>query len=534
MKNKPLTILLPLLLATTFAVGMLVNSFLTQRNGIKLPPRQSKYDVIMRLISDEYVEDVNIDSLTEELLPSLFEKLDPHSFYISADEYRDMIDPIMGSFEGIGVQFNIQNDTVVVVQVIHGGPSEKLNILAGDRIVTVNDSVIAGNGITNEKTVKLLKGPRGTKVKVGIRRVGVKDLIPFEITRDAVPITSVDAAYLIDDSTGYVAINCFSQNTIDEFLSAVSKLNTKSQNMKNIIVDLRDNGGGLLLAVIHLANEFLQAGDTIVYTQGKNTLPEYYVAEGDGSCEKLNLVVLINEFSASASEIFAGAMQDNGRGTIVGRRSYGKGVVNEDFPLSDSSVVRLSIKKFYTPSGRCIQKPYNGSLSDYNQELLDRYAHGELNSADSVNFPDSLKFVTKTGKIVYGGGGIMPDVFVPIDSTSYSPSYQKIMNSGFVYEYSFAFTEKHRAALQAMEFHDAYKWLSEKITMQGIVQYAESHSKTSLLLDKNASLSEQQRVEMLARCYVIRNVFGDSAFFEMYNAEDEIINKALDVFQNKR
>ena len=529
--SRKLTVVLPLLISLAFAGGMLVQKLFSPVEYVRMLPKNAKMAKIMELISEEYMEEVDIDSLSEEMLPLLFEKLDPHSLYISAKDYQDMMDPIMGSFEGIGVQFNIQNDTIVVVQVIHGGPSEKLHIQFGDRIVTVNDSVVAGNGITNEQTIKLLKGPKGSKVRVGIKRADVDELLQFEITRDAVPITSIDAAYMADDSTGYVAISRFSQNTIDEFLSVVSKMRAK--NMKNIIVDLRDNGGGLLYAAVSLANEFLKAGDTIVYTQGKHSKPEYYIAEGDGSCGDLNLAVLIDENSASASEIFAGAMQDNGRGIVVGRRSFGKGVVNEDFQLSDNSVVRLSIKKFYTPSGRCIQKPYNGNLDDYEKELLNRYTHGELSSADNVSFPDTLKFTTRTGKTVYGGGGLMPDVFVPIDSTTFSESYLKIMNSGLVYDFAFAFSEKSRSFLRFIEPHDMYEMLTKAIRMQDIEQYAKEHSKTNFLLDKNAPLSEIQRVETLARCYVVRDVYGDSAFYEMYNADDETIKKALESFKNK-
>lgn len=527
--NNKITIALPFLLALAIAGGMMIQKhFIPSQENPIATKSNSKMDEILYLISSEYVEDINIDSLTEEMLPLLFEKLDPHSFYISADEYRDMNDPIRGSFEGIGVQFNIQNDTIVIVQVIHGGPSEKLNIMAGDKIITVNDSLVAGNGITNEKTIKLLKGPRGTTVDVGIQRAGVKERIPFKITRDAVPISSVDAAYMVDETTGYVAISCFSQNTVDEFLSAVSKM--RAQNVKNIIIDLRDNGGGLLLTAINLASEFLKINDTIVYTQGKFDQPEYYVSEGDGSCTDLNLAVLINEYSASASEIFAGAMQDNGRGTIIGRRSFGKGVVNEDFPLHDSSVVRLSIKKFYTPSGRCIQKPYNGNLDEYDKELLNRYNHGELSNADSVDFPDSLKFTTRTGKIVYGGGGIMPDIFVPLDTTSYSEAFVKLTKSGIVYEYAFDFTEKHRAKLNAMDFHSAYQWISEQISLQTFSLYVQQKGENALL-NKPIPKEEKQFVEKLARCYVVRNIYGESAFNEIYNSDDETIKRALEQFK---
>ncbi len=523
--NNKTAILLPLLIALAFACGMWVQRAFQKSATPFLNPVPSKMESVMQLIKKEYVEDVNIDSLCGEMLPALFEKLDPHSVYISAEEYRDMTDPIRGSFEGIGVQFNIQNDTIVIVQVIHGGPSEKLNIKAGDKIITVNDSLVAGVGMTNEKTIKLLKGPSGTKVTVGIKRFGTQKIIPFEITRGAVPITSIDASYMLDNQTGYIAINCFSQNTHDEFLSAVSLL--KSKNMKNLVVDLRENGGGLLFAAISLAEEFLREGDTIVFTKGRNEPAEYFVAEGSGTCGDLNLVVLINEYSASASEIFAGAMQDNGRGTIVGRRSYGKGVVNEDFPLRDSSVVRLTTKKFYTPCGRCIQKPYNGSLNDYDHELVNRYNHGEMRAADSISFPDSLKFVTKTGKIVYGGGGIMPDVFVPMDTTLMSNAYKRITAEGHIYNFACAFAENNRNRLQSLSTEEAYQYCRNNISCKKITD-----SETKKLLTE-CYPDEVERLDKLMCYYIIRNIFGNTAFFELYNADDTTIQKALEILSTQ-
>ncbi len=524
MNNNRFFIFLPFLLALMFAGGMWLQKFLSPAaNGYA---KLSKYDEITNLISERYVEAINIDSLTDEMMPFLFEKLDPHSSYISAEDYRDLTDPIRGSFEGIGVQFNIQNDTVVIVQVLRGGPSEKLNIHAGDRIVTVNDSTIAGNGITNEKVVKLLKGPSGTKVSVGIKRFGIEELIPFKITRGAIPIESVTSAYMFDEQTGYIAFDCFSQTTYDEFVSAVRKL--RQQGAENLIVDLRDNGGGLLFTVVDLTNEFLEKGDTIVFTKGRNTNANYFCAEGDGMFKELNVCVLINEYSASASEIFAGAMQDNGRGTIIGRRSYGKGVVNEDFPLNDGSTIRLSTKKFYTPSGRCIQKPYNGCLKDYDKELVDRFTRGELSDADSINFPDSLQFVTRTGKIVYGGGGIMPDVFVPLDTTSYSKDFQQITNRGLLFEYAFNFSDKQRTYLESLSKKDALDFCTKNITFNKVISYAENKNITF----KNTWTDKEiQLIEKLTRCYTMRNIFGNEYFYELYNVDDETILRAIEEFK---
>lgn len=509
-----------------FAGGMWLQRFLTPSGNEYA--KLSKYDEITNLISEHYVEALNIDSLTEKMMPFLFEKLDPHSAYIFADDYRDLTDPIRGSFEGIGVQFNIQNDTVVIVQVLRGGPSEKLNVHAGDRIVTVNDSIIAGNGITNEKVVKLLKGPSGTKVSVGIKRFGNEELIPVEITRGAIPIESVTASYMFDDHTGYIAFDCFSQTTYDEFVGAVRKL--RQQGAENLIVDLRDNGGGLLFTVVDLANEFLEKGDTIVFTKDRNSDANYFCAEGNGMFRDLNVCVLINEYSASASEIFAGAMQDNGRGVVIGRRSYGKGVVNEDFPLKDGSTIRLSTKKFYTPSGRCIQKPYNGCLKDYDKELVDRFTRGELTDADSINFPDSLQFVTRTGKIVYGGGGIMPDVFVPLDTTAATKDFQQISNRGLLFEFAVNFSDKNRTYLESLSKEAALNFCIKNITFNTVIAYAESKNITfnNTLTDK-----EKSHIEKLTRCYTMRNIFGNECFYELYNVDDETILRAINEFKKQ-
>ena len=525
MKNK-IVILLPFLLALAFACGVwFCGAF---KFSGPLPQQPSKISEILQLIEREYVEDINIDSLTNDFLPDLFEKLDPHSSYISSEAYRDLTDPIRGSFEGIGVQFNIQNDTVVIVQVIHGGPSERLNILAGDRIVTVNDTVIAGNGITNEKTVKLLKGPSGTKVKVGIKRNGVEDLIPFEITRGAIPITSIDASYMIDDKTGYVSLNCFSQTTYDEFMEAVSKL--RSQGMKNIIVDLRENGGGLLYTVVDLSNEFLEEGDIIVFTKGRNSQPEYYKADGMGTCKDLKIAVLVNEYSASASEIFAGAMQDNSRGIVVGRRTYGKGCVNEDFTLHDSSVIRLTIKKFYTPSGRCIQKPYNGSLTDYDRELVDRYARGELLDADSINFPDSLRYTTRSGKVVYGGGGIMPDVFVPMKEKSYSPLFWNLSSRGIIHNFAFAFSDKHRQILKTQSKDAIVRFTEKNATVEDLLKLAKT---CGVEVSEKLNAEEYALAKKFICCYVVRNILSDQEFLELFNSDDATILKALEELEKQ-
>lgn len=522
MEYKRIHILLPLIIGLAMFSGFFIARFVgvSSQNSSKNP---DKLTALMELLETEYVDSVSRNQIIESIIPFVLEKLDPHSSYIIPDDYNEIQDPIRGSFEGIGVQFNVKNDTIVVMQIIPGGPSEKVNIKAGDRIITINDSVVAGKGITNDKVVKLLKGPKGTKVAVGIKRLGSKQLLQFVITRDKIPFNSIDAAYMIEPQTGYVKISRFASTTPEEFENHMHKL--RLQGMNKIIIDLRENGGGVLGSAIYLANEFLQKNDVIVYTQGKAHAPQYHYADGKGTCKDLQLAVLINEYSASASEIFAGAMQDNDRGVIVGRRSFGKGLVNRDFMFADSSMVRLTIQKFYSPSGRCIQKPYTTGKSDYANELLDRYAHGEMQIKDSIQFPDSLKYKTKKGKTVYGGGGIMPEFFVPIDTIGYSKLYSDLVQQSIMYDFAFEYSDKNRDKLSSKkQLAEFETYLNSQNLWNALLVYA---NKKGVKASQPDIAISKKHIETQLHAYIARNIFGESEFHRIINKDDTTIVKAL-------
>ncbi|HES59716.1 MAG TPA: S41 family peptidase, partial [Caldithrix sp.] len=421
-KNSKLSIYAPLVLAVVFALGIYLGNLLnfqSKDNKISLKSEPNKLDLIIDLIESDYVDTVSTSDLIEEAVPYILKNLDPHSIYIPAKDLKQVNEPLEGNFEGIGVQFNLLNDTILVINTISGGPAEKVGLMAGDKIITINDSLFAGKKITNEDVIKNLKGEQGTTVKVGVARIGFDKLLSFEITRNKVPLYSVDVAYMMSEDIGYVKISAFARTTYDEFMQAVNNLH--KQGMKKIVLDLRSNTGGYLDAAISIIDEFLEKDKLIVYTEGK-ARPRYeYKATKNGACLKDELVVLIDSWSASASEIVAGAIQDNDRGTIVGRRSFGKGLVQESSYFRDGSALRLTIARYYTPTGRSIQKSYSKGNDEYELDLLHRYENGEFESADSTVFADSLKFVTKGGKIVYGGGGIMPDVFVAVDTLGVTP-----------------------------------------------------------------------------------------------------------------
>ena len=415
-KNSKFTILLPTVIACSLAAGMLLGSFLL-RSGADRPARRAalsvagtdKLNMLLRLIDAQYVDTVRMDSLTEEIIPLILENLDPHSMYFSAKDLAQANETIEGEFDGIGVVFNMATDTVIALNVIAGGPSAKAGIQGGDRIVTVEDSTIAGVGMDQNEVVKRLRGPRGSEVRLGIQRSGIDGLIPVTVRRDAIPIKSITASYLIRPDIGYIKFDQFSVNAYKELSEAIGQL--KGQGMQKLILDIRGNSGGLLEQAIAISNEFLPADKMIVYTQDRAGNRETQYSDGQGEFTDEQLVVLIDEYSASSSEILAGALQDNDRGTIIGRRSYGKGLVQSQIPFPDGSAVRLTVARYYTPTGRSIQKPYSDGTESYNRELLSRYEHNELFSADSIHFADSLKYVTEGGKVVYGGGGIMPDLF---------------------------------------------------------------------------------------------------------------------------
>ena len=406
MENRIRPIWVIIILLSGVLIGLYINKGVAKKIQVE---GGTKFDEVMWYVDNDYVEKPDAQKLQDEAIAALMEELDPHSDYISLDDFNEVNDPLLGSFDGIGVQFRLEKDTVAIVNVIKGGPSEKVGLLAGDRIVYVDDTLMANKKLKNEDVMRKLKGPKGTKVRVRILRRGVEGLLDYTITRDAIPTYSVDIAYMLDEKTGYLKLSKFSATTVSEFKNAV--INLEAKGMKQLIFDLRGNTGGYLAAAVDIADEFLPKGSLIVYTEGRNRPRNYMKARRRGMLEEMPVVVLIDGESASASEIVAGALQDNDRGTIIGRRSFGKGLVQEQIMLSDQSAIRLTVARYYTPTGRCIQKPYSGNKEEYLLESYDRYQNGELFHPDSIHFADSLKFTTPKGKTVYGGGGIMPDIY---------------------------------------------------------------------------------------------------------------------------
>lgn len=489
--------------------------------------KSSKINELMSLIDKQYVDNVNQDSLTDDVMTDIMSKLDPHSVYIPAKDLEAVNSELEGSFSGIGVQFNIQNDTIMIVSVISGGPSEKVGLLAGDRIVKVNDTAFVGSGVvSNEKVMRKLRGPKGTEVKLGVKRLGTRELLSYTIKRGEIPVNSVTAAYIIEPGVGFIGLNNnFGTNTYDEFIHSIAELRAKGA--KKFIIDLRENSGGLMDVAIRMINEFLPEGQMIVYSQGKAYPRTDAKADGTGSCIKYPLVVLIDEFSASASEIFAGAIQDNDRGLIIGRRSFGKGLVQTQIPFSDGSAVRLTIARYFTPSGRSIQKPYvRGKGEDYQMDLLKRFEHGEFDTKDSIHVTKSLKYKTLKGRTVYGGGGIMPDIFVPRDTSKYSPYLTKVANYGYTYQFAFQYTDRNRSTIKKFKtWQEMDKYLSSQNLLSEFATFAASKGIPANLRDINISGS---LLLNQIKAYIVRNMLGDSNYFPMLNKDDETVKKALE------
>jgi len=533
MKNKTSVILTPILFAIVLVLGIYlgktINTRSTQKANI-IYPQTDKLHTVLNYIQKEYVDTVDMDKLIEKTIPLLLEQLDPHSVYIPAKDMEAANEPIEGNFDGIGVMFNIQKDTVVVINTISKGPSERIGVKAGDRIVKVNDSLFVGKKINNKLVVKTLKGPSGTKVKISVKRKGFPKLIDFTIKRDKIPVKSVDVAYMIKPHIAYIKISKFSMTTYQEFKKAIILL--KSKGADSWILDLRGNGGGIMQAAVQIADEFLDKGKLIVYTQGKARARKDIVADNKGFCKKDKLVVLIDEWSASASEILAGALQDNDRGEIVGRRSFGKGLVQEPTFFPDNSGLRLTIARYYTPTGRCIQKSYGKDLEDYYMDLNKRFEHGEFTQADSIHFNDSLKFTTAGGKIVYGGGGIMPDYFVPVDTSGNSQYLKKIVARGLIYKFAFQYVDQNRKKL--LSFKD-YKTLNAYLLKQNIfnqfVKFAEKEGISSN--DKGIALSKDL-IENYLLAYVNRNVLDDDGFYPTLLMRDKTVQKALEVLKMEK
>jgi len=512
----------PLVLALILVVGIWLGKSLSFGDFKK--GEVNKFNLVLEQLEEAYVDSIDKDELIEKAVTNLLKELDPHSYYIEAKDLSAINEPMEGSFDGIGVEFNLLDDTILVVAPISGGPSQRVGIRSGDKIVSVDGDTIAGTGLENEDVFKLLRGKSGTKVTVGILRKGENNLIDFEITRDKIPIYSVDVSYMIDDETAYLKINRFSANTYEEFVSASEKL--LNLGMKKLILDLRNNPGGYLGAAINIANEFLEEDLLIVYTQDRFSKRQEYYSNERGLLLDIEAIVLIDEGSASASEIVAGALQDNDKGLIIGRRSFGKGLVQEQFEHPDGSAYRITTQRYYTPTGRCIQRPYSkGDDGDYEDDFIDRINNGELLSKDSIEFNDSLKFVTKGGKVVYGGGGIMPDVFVPLDTTSYHLSISKANRKDLVRQYAFDYTSEHRQELENQSLQDFIQLFEiNSNDLKALSDYCET-SGVEIPIDEFSDY-DTKIIQTQLKAHIARNIWNDDGFFPIIHEIDYTFQQA--------
>ena len=523
---------MPFLLAVCLVAGIAIGTFYANHfSGNKLGiinTSSNKLNALLHIIDEQYVDTVNITDLVEEAMPQILSELDPHSSYIPAKDLEAVTADLKGSFSGIGIQFTIQDDTIHVNSVIKGGPSEKVGLMAGDRIIEVDDSAFVGKIVTNQEAMKRLKGKKGSKVKLGIYRPGEKGTLHFTVVRGDIPVKSVDAAYMITDKFGYVKVNKFGETTYPELLVALAKLNQK--NCEGMIIDLRGNTGGYMAAAIQMVNEFLPNNRLIVYTQGRKAPRENYTSNGTGSSQKMPLIVLVDEGSASASEIFAGAIQDNDRGTIIGRRSFGKGLVQQPIEFSDGSAIRLTIARYYTPSGRCIQKPYEkGKEDEYELDLLTRYEHGEFFSADSIKQNEKEVYHTSLGRPVYGGGGIMPDIFVPQDTTGMTSYFRMAANRGLIIRYSFDYTDHNRQKLQE---YDTPEKMEAYLKKQNLLnQFAGWAEKRGLKRRNNLMMKSRELFELSLYGNIIYNMLGIEAYIEFLNKTDNTVQKAVEVLE---
>lgn len=486
-------------------------------------------------ISNFYVDTLSEDRLIEEGIKGMLESLDPHSTYTNAKETKELEEPLQGEFSGIGIQFNMKQDTLYVIQTTVGGPSEKVGIMAGDRIITVNDTTIAGVKMKNSDIMKRLRGKKGSKVTVQVKRGNNPELITFRITRDKIPLYSIDATYMIDEKTGYVLISRFGAKTYDEMVEAIKKL--EKQGMKQVIIDLGNNGGGYLNAAIDMCNEFLQRGQLIVYTQGDKNPRKEAKANGLGDYKDLKMVVIVDQLSASASEIFAGAMQDWDRAVVVGRRSYGKGLVQSPFKFDDGSMMRLTVARYYTPSGRCIQKPYTkGDKKHYEEDLLDRSKEGEYYHLDSIQFNDSLSYKTlKNGRTIYGGGGIMPDVFVPLDTTENSKYYRDMLAKGIINQFAVDYVDKHRAGIKSSykDVHDFDKRFS--LTDADLKAFIAMGEKDSVKYNEKDYKTSERLFKTVLKGLIARDVFADpGAYTIIINHRNTDVQEALRVINDDK
>jgi len=490
-----------------------------------------KFGQMLEWLNEYYVDSVNQEKMVEKAIVHLLKDLDPHSSYLTREEVKEMNEPLQGNFEGIGISFNILDDTIFVISPISGGPSERVGIQAGDRIVKVDGKNVGGTGITNNDVFALLRGKKGTKVTVTVLRRDVDELLDFQIIRDKIPIFSIDASYKISDHIGYIKLNRFSMTTMDEFKSSLEEL--KADNVKSLILDLTGNGGGYLEVAFELADEFLDDNKLIVYTEGLHSPKREYRSTSRGLFEEGNLVILIDEGSASASEIVAGAVQDWDRGIIIGRRSFGKGLVQKPFMMSDQSMIRLTIARYYTPTGRLIQKPYHLGRDDYEKDLLNRIHNGELASKDSIHLPDSLKYKTLVkSRVVYGGGGIMPDLFIPIDTTYYSDFYRDIIRKGILNQFILTYVDNNREELQD-KYPTIIEFKEDFVVSDEFFQQLLDYSKNEDLIPEEEELSlSGDQIRNLMKAYVARDLWGTNEFYQIINENDSKILKSLQILEN--
>ncbi len=523
--------MMPLLMALCVVIGIVIGTFYANHfSGNRLNIINSgsnRLNNLLHIIDDQYVDPVNIDSLVDQAIPLILSDLDPHSVYISAKDVQQVTDDLKGSFSGVGIEFVIRDDTIHVQGVVKGGPAEQAGVLAGDKIVSVDGKTFVGKTVTNEEAMRKLKGPKDTKVKIGVMRYGQSGVKEFTITRGDIPQKSVSAVYMLDKETGYIRIKNFGENTYPEMLIALARLS--QEGFSNLIIDLRDNTGGYLTAATQIANEFLSKNKLIVYTEGRKDPRKEYRSDGRGSYQKLPLVVLINEASASASEIFAGAMQDNDRATIIGRRSFGKGLVQQQIGFHDGSMIRLTIARYYTPSGRCIQKSYAAGEKDYADDLLSRYQHGEFFSEDSIKHTGP-EYHTSIGRTVYGGGGITPDIFVPEDTVGMTSYFKEASMSGLILQFAYIYTDDNRAKLSTFtEMTDLANYLGKQNIVDKFATYADKHGlqRRNLMIKKSFNL-----LDRYLKSRIIYNIMDEDAWTEYINLDDNVIKAAQDVFKN--
>ena len=527
------TVYFPIIISLTLVLGLWLGYYLSNRMQSNSPQSQNnsaatndKINSLLDYIEYQYVDTINKKDLVEKTVTSMLQSLDPHSSYIAAAEFETVNEPLEGNFDGIGVEFNLIKDTIRVITPIEGGPSEKIGIKAGDKIVKVDGKIVAGVKITNKEVFDKLRGKSGSSVNVSVLRNGINKLLSFNIVRDAIPLYSIDASYMVNPTVGYIKISKFAATTYDEYLKAFNSLS--KQGMKKLILDLRGNPGGYLNAAVDISDEFLVNGLQIVYTQGKASPKKTYKATERGSFENNGLAILIDEGSASASEIVAGAIQDNDRGTIIGRRSYGKGLVQDQLQLPDGSAIRLTIARYYTPTGRCIQKPYSDDKSQYYSEEYDRYEHGELLNADSIKLDKTKKYTTPEGKIVYGGGGIMPDVFVPLDTAKNNTFVNKVFYTGAINTFAFEYADKNRAKLNA--YQNAKNYIAQfEISTKILEEFYTYCDKQNTKLGSVNKEKTNQALKPYLKAFIGRDVFDKDAYYPIINQSDKCIIKATEV-----